>query len=612
MSEFRGGRRAIPYGVALVFALFSGAVFAALPSPPAFRLPDDVVPLKHAVELTIDPNQPTFEGTASIEVDLRKPTALIWVNGRDLIPREAFVEFGGSKRPARVEAASNEFLGVKLDSAIGPGQATVLIRYQGKLDEKQVLGAYRRKVDGEWYVYTTFTPIEARRAFPCFDELRFKTPWEISIRTPAGNRAFSNAQDMREASETSNWSYFQFATTPPIASEVVAFAVGPFSAYDSGKAGEGTPVRVLTPRGRAEEGKTAADATAHVLPKLEAYTGIPYAFGKLDELAVADSSFGAVENPGLITYLSRELLVAPGTDTSARTSALRYLEAHELGHQWFGNLVTQASWADVWLSEGFATWISQKIMDEEQIPERAHLFAIAERDRIMKIDDSPRTRPVRVEVRDREKSKDVYNRMVYDKGGSVLLMLEEWLGREKMRAAAIAYLQEHRFGNATTADFEADLRRAGGVDPSAPMHALLDMTGVPRVSARLKCDGSANAPARLEIHLAGPAPIPVCWRAAGGAKQCSVVDAPSREVALESCPAWVYLNADGAGYFRIAWTAEQLSALPLGDLTAAERLTLAQDLREQKTDRAGARAVLTKLASDHEPEIAAAAKAALK
>jgi alanyl aminopeptidase len=600
--------------------LVAPAAFAALPSPPTFRLPDDIVPLKHTVELSIDPNLAAFEGTATIEVDLRKPAGVIWVNARDLTPREAWVEFGGIKRMARVESAGNEFLGVQPDAAIGPGRAEVTIRYLGKLDERQALGAYRRKVDGEWYVYTTFTPIEARRALPCFDEPRFKTPWALSVRTPAGNRAFSNGLGMEETSEAGDWTLFRFAATPPIASEVVAFAVGPFSAYDSGKAGEGTPVRVLTPRGRANEGKAAAEATAEVLPKLEAYTGIPYAFGKLDELAVADSPFGAVENPGLITYLARELLMAPGTETRPRTSALRYLEAHELGHQWFGNLVTQASWADVWLSEGFATWISQKIMDQEQIPERAHLLAIGERDRIMRVDDSPRTRPVRVEPPNREKSKDVYNRMVYDKGAAVLLALEQWLGEDKVRAAARAYLREHRFANASTADFEADLRRASGVDPSAAMHTLLDTTGTPRVSGRVKCDAVA---ARLEIHVSGPLPVPVCWRASG-AKQCMVIDSPARPVALGSCPSWIYWNTDGEGYYRTSWTAEQLAALPLGDLTAAERLTLAQDLREsvrperahedrgRKTGRTAARAILTKLAADHEPEVASAAKAALK
>ena len=226
----------------------------------------------------------------------------------------------------------------------------------------------------------------------------------------------------------------------------------------------------------------------------------------------------------------------------------------------------------------------------------------------MKVDESPKTRAVRVEVHDREGSKDVYNRIVYDKGGAVLMMLDGWLGEENVRSAARAYLQEHRFGNATTADFETDLKRASGVDPSAVMHAFLDMTGIPKVAARVKCDEAAL----LEIKVAGPAPVPVCWRTASGTRQCTVMDTSSRNIRLPGCPAWVYANADGTGYYRTTWTAEQLGTLPVDRLTAAERLTLAYDLRAQTTDRGAAHAVLTKLAKDPEAEVSAAAKAGLK
>jgi alanyl aminopeptidase len=592
----------------IVLTVFSLTALAGTPTRPAFRLPDDVIPLKHSIELSIDPSLPTFEGKSIIDVDLRKATTLIWVNGRNLILREAMVSFGERMWPARVEAVGGELLGIHLDSAVGPGRATISIAYQGRLEERQVLGAYRRKVDGEWYVYTTFTPIEARRAFPCFDEPRFKTPWEMTIRAPQGNRAFSNAKEQTETQGSHGWSTIHFATTPPLPSEVVAFAVGPFAIYEGEPAGMGTAVRVITPRSRATEGKAAAQATVDVLPKLEAYTDIPYPFGKLDHVALAESAFGAVENPGLITYVSRELLVPPGTENTARIANLRFLQAHEIGHQWFGDMVTQATWADVWLSEGIATWISEKMMDQEQIPERKHLYAIAARERIIKVDESPRTRPVRVEVHDREGSKDVYNRIVYDKGASVLLMLEGWLGSDKTQTAFRAYLNEHRFGNATTADLAVDLKRASGIDPSAVMHAFLDTTGIPKVSGRVKCDETA----RIEIKAAGPTPVPVCWRSSSGSAQCTVMDAPSREVRLPSCPAWTYLNSGGTGYYRTVWTAEQLTGLQIESLTAAERLTLAYDLRAQATDRPAAHAALMKLAADPESEVAGAAKAGLK
>ncbi len=587
-------------------------LLASLPPGPAFRLSGDVTPVKHTLNLSIDPGASAYEGEVVIEADLHKPTSIIWVNGRDLVPREARIAFGDVIHPAQIQPSGGEFLVLRCAAPVGPGRVRIYIRFQARLDEKQVLGAYRRKVDGDWYAYTTFTPIEARKAFPCFDEPRFKTPWDITIRVPPGNLAFSNAPAIAETQDKYGWTSVHFATTPPLPAEVVAFAVGPFGVYEGAPAGEGTPVRVLTPRARAAEGQAGAEATLEILPRLEAYTGIPYPYGKLDHVALPESAFGAVENPGLITYLSRELLTAPGPESRARTNAIRFLEAHEIAHQWFGDMVTQATWADVWLSEGFATWLSEKIMDQEQIPERAHLYAIASRERIMRLDGSSRARPVRVEVHDREGSKNIYNRMVYDKGASVLLMLEGWLGEAPVQKAARTYLQEHRFGSATTADFADDLKRASGTDPAPVIHAFLDLTGIPRVSGRVKCEGPSENGAKLEIHISGPAPVPVCWRGPASSKQCAVVDSSVREVGLSGCPAWTFLNAGGTGYYRSVWTAGQLSRLPLDQLTAAERLTLAYDLRALKTDRPAAHAVLTRLALDPEAEVASAAKEALK
>jgi aminopeptidase N len=580
---------------------------ACLHAAPSFLLPDDAAPVKYRVELTVDPNRPTFDGSIQIEVELRKSTSIVWLNGKDLIPQEATVEFAGRTKPARIESAGGEFLGVKPESAIGPGRATISIRYHGRLDDKLVVGAFRRKVEGNWYVYTTFTPIEARRAFPCFDEPRFKTPWEISLRVPSGNLAFSNAAETSETDQPDGSTLVHFAPTEPLPSELVAFVVGPFTPFEAAsredKFGpDATPVRVLTPKGHAAEGKAALDASSEVLPKLEAYTGINYPFGKLDHVSLADAGFGAVENPGLIVYLARELLVTPGSDTAVRTRALRALEAHEIGHQWFGDLVTQSTWTDVWLSEGFATWISSKIMDAEQSPERAHLAAIVARERIMRVDDAPHTRPVRVEITSRSAAKDIYNRIVYDKGASVLMMLDGWLGEDHVRDAMHAYLTQHRFGTVSTADLAAALKTASGTDPGPVMHSFLDSTGIPRVTLDVECTG----PPKLVVHQTGATSIPICYRGSGLDRTCAVLDGPTREIALASCPTWIYANAGGTGYYRTSWTAAQLATLPLETLTPSERLTLAYDLKAAKN--LDGKLMLLRLATDPQPEIAAAAR----
>ena len=574
----------------------------------SFYLPNGIDPRHEAVQLTIDPARETFEGSVSIDVDLKAPASVIWLNAKNLTIGSASIEQGGTGHPAKIIPASEERIGLDNGQPLA-GDATIRIAYQGRLDDKALAGPYRRKVEGEWYAYTTFAAIEARRAFPCFDEPRFKAPWDISIRVKHEHKAFSNGRQISESEEPNGWKLVKFATTEPLPAEMVAFAVGPFDLYEGGAVGYGTFVRVLTAKGHAAEGHAAAQATAAILPRLEAYTGIPYAFGKLDHLALPAGAFGAVENPGLITYRVRNLLAPPNQETEAFTHALRALQAHEIGHQWFGNLVTQASWEDVWLSEGFATWISAKMMDREEPPERVHLAAIAARERMMTVDSPARSRPVRIAINNRDTARDVYNRVVYEKGAAILLMLEGWLGEDRFRDGLRAYLNEHRFATATTADLAAALRSASDIDPARVLNTFLNTTGVPELRGELLCD-RPSAP-RLRVAKSSPGSVPVCWRADRVASSCTVLEGTSTEIALPmgtACPAWFYLNSGGTGYYRTHWT--QAPLLALRELTNAEKLTLVYDLRAGKN--ASSQAALARLESDPDPGIANAAREALK
>ncbi len=574
--------------------LACAAALSALPAPPSFLLPDGVTPKKHTIELTIDPALDTFSGWSRIEVELTKPTAVLWVNAKDLTPQESSVQWQGRTIPASATAAGGEFIGLELPSPIGPGLATISIRYRGKLEQTAVAGPYRNKVGDDWYAFTTFTPIDARRAFPCFDEPRFKTPWEISIRIKRTDKAFSNAAQVSETDEPNGMKLVKFAPTKPLAAEVVAFCVGPFDVYEGAPAGHGTPIRVITAKGQREQAKLAAQATVDVLPRLEAYTGIPYPYGKLDHVAVPEFKFGAVENPGLITYKASALLQSPVDNETEKSRRIRSLQAHEVGHQWFGDMVTQATWDDVWLSEGFATWFSAKVMDQEQPPSRKLLASVGARERIMATDAGPKTRPVRLEMHSRKDTDGVYSQFVYQKGAAILVMLDGWLGEDRVRAGLREYLQAHQFGNATTADLESVLS-----DSKPVIDSFLNQTGIP--SVRLKCND-----AHLVIDQTNAAhnwTIPVCWRGEGLASTCTILS-DHAEIPLKACPAWIYANAGGSGYYRTEWSPEQLAALDLTKLTEAERLTLIYDLRASKNILSP---ILTTLAAYPEPEITKAA-----
>ena len=338
-------------------------------------------------------------------------------------------------------------------------------------------------------------------------------------------------------------------------------------------------------------------------------------------VALPNLPFGAVENAGLITYRLRALLFPPGKATPAQQRSVRGVEAHELAHQWFGDFVTQAGWEDVWLSEGFATWLSGKIMDEDQPVARKRLSAAAARDRIMTTDSGPKTRPVRLTMKDREALKDVYSGFVYQKGAAILSMLEGWLGEDNVRTGLRVYLNDHRFGTVTTGDLAAALRLASQTDPSDVMHDFLDQTGVPVVRSEIHCEPGTQPRIVFEqTNTANHWNVPVCWKTDAGAS-CTMVDT-RRQTELgpkASCPAWVYLNANGSGYYRTEWNARQLATLAdraLGRLTAAERLTLVNDVSELrrvgKLDGSAVEPVLKKLLLDMEPEISAAAKKAME
>jgi alanyl aminopeptidase len=602
--------------------LLAGLAAVARDVPP-FSLNDDAVPRKYAIELTIDPDRESFEGTARIEIELLKRLPAIWLNAMGLTVLNATAQAGGRRLPIHAVADGVDLLAIEPEPGAGAifdkGRLTLSIRYRAPLGAKPSIGPYRLKFEDNWYVFTTFTPNGARSAFPCFDQPRFKTPWEFSIRVPRGQKAFANSKAVRETDQPGGMKLVEFATTGPLPSEVIAFAVGPLETFDGEPCGRAhIPVRVVTPRGHSRDGEEAACATPGLLARLEAYTGIPYPYDKLDQVALPQLPFGAVENPGFITYRLSSLLFPPGKATPEEQRALRRVEAHEMAHQWFGDFVTQSNWEDVWLSEGFATWLSAKVVDQDQPAARRGLSAIAARERIMAADAGAKTRPVRVVMKDRESMKDVYSQFVYQKGAAVLRMLEGWLGEDAFRNGLKVYLNDHRFGVATTGDLAAALRIVSETDPSEVMRDFLDQTGIPVVRSEVRCDPAMLPRIVLEqTNYAKHWDVPVCWKT-DTRSGCTVVDG-RRQVEFPpgtACPAWVYPNANGTGYYRTEWTAAQLVLLSdrvLPRLTAPERLTLVDDLKELerrgRLDRAAAEPLLKKLASDPEPEIAEAAVA---
>jgi cytosol alanyl aminopeptidase len=587
--------------------LLSAAWSWAAAQPPQFRLPGVARPTRYQLELTIVPSEPTFKGTATVSIDLTQRTDVVWLNAKDLTIEQVKVNVDGGPKSARWKGSA-EFLGIDLPHSMGPGPLQLEIRYRGKLDNKSSAGAYRKRAGDDWYVYTSFMPIDARRAFPCFDEPGYKAPWELTLHVRRDQVAVANAPGVSESEEPDGMKRVVFAPTQPLASEVVAFAVGPFEIVEAGVAGQKRiPVRIITPRGRAREAAAARGASAEIVPRLEQYTGIPYPWDKLDHIAVLDLPFGATENPGLITYLDRELLAPPERDTPERQRSMRETMAHELAHQWFGNLVTQAWWDDTWLSEGFATWLGTKVSDLELPPFERGLAITETRDRMIAA-DSPEARPVRLEVHSRKEMDDVYDPFIYYKGAAILEMLEDWLGPEKLQHSLHRYLTDHQFGNASSSDLAQAMKQETRVDAGPVLFSFLDRPGSPVLRFSL---ASTDASAKLEIEQGnGPWTAPVCFHAENENRRCEVVNSSHAEISLPRTPDWIWPNAYGSGYYRSLLTPALINALIRGysELTEPERLALAGDL-EDLTQSGEARAadvmrILPGMARDREACVA--------
>ena len=574
---------------------------AETPRPPSFRLGTQVKPTGYTVELTVDPQKEGFDGVVEIALALSEPTRQIWLHGKGLTVKEATLTAGGQPQPARAVTEGDTFIGFLLENPVGPGTATLRVAYQGLAPAKETVGLFRQKDGDNWYALTQFQPDDARRAVPCFDEPGFKVPWQLTLRVPGSQRAFANAPVESEQTGPDGWKTVRFRTTPPLPSEVVAFAVGPFETVDAAPAGQkGTPVRIVVPKGRTAEAAYAAQATPPLLGLLEDYFGIPYPYEKLDVLAIPRPVlFGAMENPGLVTFQMPLLLARPEHDTLSRQRRFALIQAHELAHQWFGNLVTLAWWDDTWLNESFADWLALKVTGQWQPSWNMDAERVRDRANAMTADRLVTTRRIQQPV---ESEGDILTAfdgaITYDKGNAVLAMFESWVGPERFRDGVRAHMRQHAHANATAADFFQALSEASGTDMTAPLSTFLNQPGVPLVTLALQC--AAGAPPKLTLAQRRFLPVgsqgastaeqtwqfPVCVRYGTGkqsARACTLLTQKTGELVLTGatgCPEWVVPNADARGYYQSKLEGDLLGRLTRGgakQLSLTERMGLLGD-----------------------------------
>src|SRR5579863_3079155 len=572
--------------------------FAATDTPPAVRLDDSVRPVRYAADLTLNPGATAFSGSVQIEVDVAKPTSLIWMNGTGIQIEDAKVTSGGKTTPATVVPGGTDFLGLRLANEVPAGAATIAIRYRGTISTKSSAGIFQSKDAGNEYLFTQFESVDARRAFPCFDEPGFKTPWRLTLRVKKELSAFANTPMASETEEAGGMKKVEFVETKPLPSYLVAFAVGPFDTVDGGTAGRNhTPIRIIVPKGKAGQAVYAAQVTGQLLDELERYFGTAYPYPKLDAVAIPLTfGFGAMENAGFITYAQTIILADPAVDTDRRRRGYAGVAAHEMAHQWFGDLVTLAWWDDTWLNEAFATWTSSKILAEWKPEWNSRLQDLGGKFRAMDEDSLVTARQIRQPIESKDDISNAFDGITYQKGAAVIRMFETWVGEQRFQQGVRAYLKRYAYKNANLNDFLDSIAGAGQPRLTQAFKTFLEQPGVPLVSVALRCDGPPTVVASQKRYLPlgskGDAvklwEVPVCVgypSAAGETKECFLLDKPSAEFRLtktRTCPAALNANAGAAGYYIADYQRDLLAKLlSNGDarLDPAERRTLLNDLQ---------------------------------
>jgi alanyl aminopeptidase len=387
----------------------------------------------------------------------------------------------------------------------------------------------------------------------------------------------------------------KFAETRPLPSYLVAYAVGNMEFVDAGTAGKkNTRIRIVVPHGRSAEAQYAAQTTPTIVNLLESYFGIPYPYDKLDEVAIPLAGY-AMEHPGLVTFGAGAIIRKPDEDTPGRQREWVSVASHELAHQWFGDLVTTAWWDDIWLNEGFASWMANKNVNKYHPEWKMNISELNGYQGAMDNDALVSARQVRQPVESNDDIANAFDGITYNKGSALLNMFESYMGPDKFREGIRRYLLKYEWKNATSAEFLAALA-GDDTQIAAAFSSFLDQPGVPLVTAQLACRGGA---AQLKLTQqrffplgsAGAAPqlwkVPVCVRypaGTGEARQCTLLDQASAEMRLEratGCPGWVEANADADGYYRLLYQGDLLADLLKDNtriLSLSERVSLIGDI----------------------------------
>jgi aminopeptidase N/puromycin-sensitive aminopeptidase len=550
----------------------------------AQRLPQSVRPENYTLTLTPDLKAATFSGVESINVTLAEPTNTITLNAAEIAFESITATAGGKAQSAAVTLDQEKQQAIfTFPEKLPAGKATLSIRYTGILNN-ELRGFYLSKTARRNYAVTQFESTSARQAFPSFDEPAFKATYDVSLVVDANDTAISNGPIVSDTPGPAAGKHtLHFGTTPKMSTYLVAFLVGDFQCT-SGES-DGVAIRSCATPDKVALTPYSVDVAKYVLHYYNNYFGIPYPLKKLDLIALPDFEAGAMENFGAITYRETDLLLDPKTASVDAKKEVALVVAHEMAHQWFGDLVTMQWWDNIWLNEGFATWMETKAVANMYPEWNIDESVASDVDQTLILDAQPTTRAIRAKADTPSEINQMFDGISYGKAGAVLGSVENYLGEETFRQGVHNYLAAHLYANATAEDFWGAQTATSHKPVDKIMESLVAQPGEPIVTFSEPVSGHV-AVAQKRFFLSPsiqPDPaqkwtFPVCFKTAAG-QSCQLLT-PADSALKTPASGLFFANANGKGYYRSAYPPRLYKALVAQvetTLTPAERISLIGD-----------------------------------
>ena len=554
-----------------------------------FRLPKYAIPTRYNIELSPDLEEKKFQGKVDLSINILEETDQISVNVAELHVNSIQINSDNLKNLKVLNWEIDdqyEIMKIHFSENLLPGEINLSISYSGFLNDK-LRGFYHSTFtdsEGETQSIATtqFESTDARRAFPCFDEPEYKSVFSISMIVEKDQFCVSNAAIKNlDENYSKDLKKIDFEDTIPMSTYLVAFIVGPFEASDAIDV-SGTELRIIYPKGKGHLCDFALELGKYSLEYFSDYYKIPYPGDKLDMIAIPDFAFGAMENLGCITYREALLLVDDKKATSNELIRIADVIAHEIAHMWFGDLVTMKWWNGIWLNEAFATFMATKaVADYKKEWDRWAQFSL-EKSMAMDIDSLNTTRPIEYPVISPSDADGMFDLITYEKGGSILRMLEQFLGEETFRDGVSLYLSKHSYGNTETDDLWNSLEEVSKQPVKKVMDSWIFQAGHPMISYSYE-NGNLSVSQKTFRYLNSSdktlwgVPLFIKYSTENGLKEIKfLLKNQDQIIELEKNVKKVFINSNAYGFYRTD-TKDLDSLFNIEKLSSAEKYSIIDD-----------------------------------